>query len=91
MRDTEHMRIDNDSLGFAIAHAQHHVRCLARRAGNRDQLLQSVGNLAVELLCIFFAAPWIDLALLRKKPVVRISSSSSGNEAFAIAAGVGSA
>lgn len=36
-------------------------------------------------------APWIDFALLRKKPVVRISSSNSGREAAAIALGVGKA
>ncbi len=35
------------------------------------------------------AAPWIDFDLFRKNPVVRITSSSSGREAAAIAAGVG--
>src|ERR1700755_1105364 len=35
------------------------------------------------------AAPLIDFALLLKNPVVRMISISSGNSAFAIAAGVG--
>ena len=38
---------------------------------------------------IFWAAPWMDLALLWKKPVVRIRASSYGRGALDIAAGVG--
>ena len=38
---------------------------------------------------ILRAAPWMDLALLRKKPVVRMRASSWGRVALAMAAGVG--
>ncbi len=47
------------------------------------------GTLPPNSATTFAAAPLIDFALLRKKPVVRISASSCGRVALAIACGVG--
>ena len=47
------------------------------------------GTWPLKSATILRAAPRMDLALLRKKPVVFMRDSSSGREAWAMAAGVG--
>src|SRR5712692_1383623 len=49
LREPAHVRVDHDALRLADL-CRHHVGRLTRYAGEPDELLQSAGNLPVELL-----------------------------------------
>ena len=89
MRNAEDVGVDDDAFCFSVGHAENDVGGFAGRAGDGDEFSEGAGDFAVEFPMMAWAAPLMDLALLRKKPVVRMRSSSSGIGALAMAAGVG--
>ena len=87
--DALHVRVHHHAGGDAVGRAQHHVGGLARGAGNGEHLLHGPRHLAAEFGDHLPAAPTIDLALLLKKPVLRMSCASTSGRTAAKSCGVG--
>jgi hypothetical protein len=82
------VRIHDHADRDAERRAEDHVRRFARHSRQREQFFHRARHFAAELFDDFLAAPMMDLVLFRKKPVGRISCSSSAGFAYAKSFGV---